>query len=100
MLIISGTIKVKPETRADAIAAAQELMRLTQAETGCRTYRFSSALDDPNLFLIYEEWEDEAALMSHFATPHMAAFNTAVPRFLAGAPSITRYDVSGSTKLM
>ena len=32
--------------------------------------------------------------MSHFQSPHMAEFNGLIPRFLAAAPTINRFDVS------
>ena len=100
MLVIAGTVKIKPETRAEAVQAAQKMAEASQAEAGCRSYGFYADLNDPNMFLIFERWESEAALMTHFQTPHMAEFNAAIPRFLAGPPSITRYDVAAETKLM
>jgi quinol monooxygenase YgiN len=100
MLVVAGTVKVKPETRADAVQAALKMARATQAEAGCTSYRFYSDLEDPNTFLIFEQWESEAALMAHFQTPHMAEFNAAIPRFLAAPPSINRYDVGAVVKLV
>ena len=100
MLLIAGTIKVKPETRAEAVQAALKMAKATQAEAGCKSYGFYADLDDPNTFLIFEQWESEAALMAHFQSPHMAEFNSVVPRFIAAAPSIDRYEVSGVVKMM
>ena len=100
MLIVSGRVPVKPERRAEAVAAALKMAAATRAESGCRTYGFYSDLADPNLFLIYEEWENEAALMAHFQTPHMAEFNAVIPQLIAGPPSINRSEVSAVTKLM
>jgi len=96
MLIVAGRIPVRPERRADAVAAAVKMMRATQAETGCRTYRFTTDVEDPNLFYIFEEWEDDAALTAHFQTPHMASFQAALPDFLAGAPTLKRYEVASA----
>jgi quinol monooxygenase YgiN len=100
MLIVSGRVPVRPERRAEAVAAALKMAAATQAEAGCRSYSFYSDLADPNTFFIYEEWEDEAALTAHFQTPHMAEFNAVIPAFVAGPPSINRYDVSTVAKLM
>lgn len=100
MLIVSGRVKVKPESRAEAAAAALKMAKATQTEAGCKSYGFYADLEDPNTFLIFEIWEDEAALMRHFTTPHMAEFNAEVPKFLAAPPSIDRYDVSGVLKMM
>jgi len=100
MLVISGTVKVKSETRAEAAQAALKMAKATLAEPGCKSYGFYADLEDPNTLRIFEVWEDEAALMQHFQSPHMAEFNTVIPRFLAAPPSIDRYDVSGVSKLM
>ncbi len=100
MLIVSGHVKVKPESRAEAAQAALEMVKATLAEPGCKSYGFYADLEDPNTFLIFEVWESEAALMQHFATPHMATFNARIPKFLAAPPSIDRYDVSNVVKMM
>ena len=76
------------------------MTRATASEPGCTAYRFSADLEDPNTFLIFEQWENEAALMSHFQSPHMAEFNAQIPRFLAAPPSINRYEVSAMVKMM
>ena len=100
MLIVSGRVKVKPESRAEAMQAAIKMVKATVAEPGCTSYGFYADLEDPNTFLIFEVWESEAALMAHFVTPHMAEFNALIPKFLAAPPSINRYDVSGVVKMM
>jgi quinol monooxygenase YgiN len=100
MLVIAGTVKVKSESRAEAMQAAIKMAKASQAEAGCKSYGFYAALDDPNTFLIFEQWENEAALLAHFQTPHMAEFNAAVPRFLAAPPSIDRFEVSAVVKMM
>ena len=100
MLVIAGTVQVKPEARAEAAQAALKMSKASEAEPGCRSYRFYADLEDANTFLIFEQWESEAALLAHFQTPHMAEFNAAIPRFLAAPPSINRYDVAAVVKMM
>lgn len=100
MLVVAGTVKVKPETRAEAVQAALKMAKASQAEAGCRSYDFYSDIEDPNTILIFERWESEAALLAHFQTPHMAEFNGAIPRFLAAPPSIIRYEIASEMKLM
>jgi autoinducer 2-degrading protein len=39
-------------------------------EPACLVYRASRSLDDPDVFVLYEEYEDEAALLAHRETPH------------------------------
>ena len=42
----------------------------------------------------------EAALTAHFQTPHMAEFNAVIDQFIAGPPSINRYEVGAVVKMM
>jgi quinol monooxygenase YgiN/quercetin dioxygenase-like cupin family protein len=99
MIVISGTARVRPEVRADALAAARDMARLSQAEAGCRAYEFSITLDDEDTFRLFEQWDDEASLLAHFGTAHFAAFSAALGGMLAAAPHFTRYDVAGAGPL-
>ena len=94
MIIISGTVKVRPELRQEALERAVWMQRLVEAEEGCVTYRFYTDLVQPDLFRVFEVWQSDAALKTHFKTPHMAEFNRALAGLLADKPQITRYVVS------
>ena len=80
MIVVAGTVRVRPERRAEAVRVAVAMAEATRAEPGCLSYRFAADLADPDTFLVFEEWEDEATLARHFATEHMATFRRAVPR--------------------
>ena len=41
-----------------------------QDEPGCLVYRAARSTEDPEAFVLYEEYEDEAALLAHRETPH------------------------------
>lgn len=50
------------------------LVRMGEAvagdEPGCLLYRAIRLVDDPDGFVLYEEYEDQAALEAHRETPH------------------------------
>ena len=94
MIVIAGTARVREEQRDVAIEAARAMSTASRAEPGCRQYRFSADLDDPNVVHVFEEWDSAEALEVHFATPHMAEFQAALGATLDGAPAITRFEVS------
>ena len=94
MIVIAGTARVHPEQRERAIEAARVMVEASRAEPGCRQYRFSTDLDDPNVVHVFEEWDSAEALEVHFATPHMAEFQAALGATLDGAPEITRFEVT------
>lgn len=94
MIVIAGQIPVQPEKREEAVAAALEMAAATQQEAGCITYDFHASLADPNLFLIFEEWETAEALAAHSQTPHMAVFRQKLGNVVAGKGWIKRYEVA------
>ena len=99
MIVIAGSVPIRPEHREEAVRVALTMARATQAEAGCVTYRFSADLADPNTFLLFEEWESEEALARHFESDHMRVFREQVPRFVAGPPRIERFAVTGKTAM-
>jgi len=99
MILIAGTIPVRPDRREQAIAAALRVAEQTRNEPGCHSYRFFTDLADPNLFFIFEEWESDQALKAHFETEHLKAFRQQMPGLVAGAPSLRRYAVESAGPL-
>ena len=93
MIVIAGTVKVRADRRAEAVEAALRVAAATQKEQGCLSYRFFADLADPNVFLIFEEWESDATLARHFETEHLKAFRAAMPGLVAAPPAIQRYVV-------
>jgi quinol monooxygenase YgiN len=56
---------------ADRVAAAiSKLVEPSRAEPGCLSYRPHRDVDDPSVFLLYEEYTDRAAYDAHAASEH------------------------------
>lgn len=51
-------------------AAISQLVEPSRAEPGCLVYRPHRELADPRVFLLYEEYTDEAAYDAHAASEH------------------------------
>ena len=100
MIVIAGKIQIRPERREEAVRAALAMAEATRREKGCVAYGFYGDLADPGTFLLFEEWESDAALAAHFQSEHMARFQQQVPALIAGPPSINRYTVESATKMM
>jgi autoinducer 2-degrading protein len=57
----------------DAVAAAiQEMIEPSRAEPGCLQYRPNRGVSDGRVFLLYEEYVDEAAYRAHTESDHFA----------------------------
>ncbi len=56
----------------DAVAAALKRMAplVKGGEPGCTLYQANRAAENPDLFLLYERYTDQAALAAHRETPH------------------------------
>ena len=71
MIVLVARYTVKPG-QGDAVAAAlQRMAPLVKAgEPGCVLYHANRATDNPDFFLLYEIYKDDAALAAHRETPH------------------------------
>ena len=92
-IVIRGTLPVRADKRDEAIAAFIAVSEASEQEAGCTYYRFAADVREPDTFIITEHWDDEAAIASHFGTPHMATFTGQIGELLAGAPVVTKYVV-------
>ena len=99
MIVVAGSMPIKPEMREEAIQAALAMAAATQQEAGCITYRFYSDLAAPNTFFVFEEWASEAHLAAHFQTPHMAEFNKKLPALMADSGEVKKYVVTAAELL-
>jgi quinol monooxygenase YgiN len=62
--------------KADALATllAEQAGVVRREEPGCLAYRVHRSTKDPELFLFYEMYVDDAALELHRKAPHLAAY--------------------------
>jgi quinol monooxygenase YgiN len=64
---------VAKDGNGDAVAAAiEKLIEPSRSEPGCLRYLPNRNLADPRVFLIFEEYVDEAAYQAHAASEHFA----------------------------
>ena len=71
MIVLVAHYYGKPG-QGDTIEAALKQMapRVAADEPGCKLYHASRSQENPDLFLLYEHYVDEAALLNHRETPH------------------------------
>ncbi len=74
MIVLVVTYVCKPGRGDEVAAALQRMAPLVAAhEPGCLHYHCCRSTDDPDRFLLYEQYQDEAALAAHRETPHFKA---------------------------
>ena len=93
MIIVHGTIRIKPDCRDQALTLARRMADATRSELGCISYDFYVGLSDPNTLMLFQEWESMEALMGHFQTDHMEEFLKELPDIVSGEITTKRYAV-------
>jgi quinol monooxygenase YgiN len=72
-MLVNAVIYTFPADKAaEAERTLVELRDASRAEPGCITFDVSRSMEDENVFVLYEEWVDQAALDVHYATEHFA----------------------------
>jgi quinol monooxygenase YgiN len=100
MVIVGGWFQVEPGERDAFIAGQLESMRASRAEAGCIEYVVAPDPLDPGRAILFERWEDQAALDAHLAGMRSSApADPDTPRVAAKGLSIVVYDVAGERPL-
>src|SRR5262244_2738438 len=62
--------------KGDALAALlkEQVAAVRKAEPGCLIYRPHRSTKDPDVFIFYEQYRDDAAFDLHRKAPHLAAY--------------------------
>ena len=88
MIYVVATLMVKPETRAEFIAAATACIKETRKEAGNIAYDLHESVTDPSKMVFVEQWENAEALVPHRGTEHMKAFGRVVKNCITAPPKI------------
>jgi quinol monooxygenase YgiN len=72
MLIQSIHYTFAPEDADEAARIFKELRDLSRQEPGIARFDVARSKDMPNVFALWEEYRDEAALKAHAETEHFA----------------------------
>jgi quinol monooxygenase YgiN len=70
MLTLVVTYAFPEASEAAAETFLSDLVENTRREPGCRLYEVFRAAETPRTFLIFEKYDDEAALEAHRASEH------------------------------
>ena len=88
MIYVVATLTVKPETRAEFIAAATACIEGTRKEAGNIAYDLHESVTDPAKMVFVEQWENAEALVPHRSAEHMKAFGRIAVKCFSAPPKI------------
>lgn len=94
MIIVTGTIKTRPETLARLMEISLAHVRRSRGERGCLSHGVAIDVEDANRLVFFERWTDMGAISEHFAQDASRAFVREVAKLAAEAPELTIYDAS------
>lgn len=95
-MFVLAVIYVVPEGKQDeATGYLRELVTASRREPGCRMYVVQRAKNNPRKFLIYEQYDDEAAFDAHKATPHFERFGKNGLQKIAESRDADFYELLG-----
>ena len=94
MIIVTGAVIARQETREALLAASLAHVRRSRAEPGCISHGVYIDAEAPLRLFFFEQWADRAALKTHFAAPGSAEFMGKVRALAASSTRIATFDVS------
>ncbi|MBV7259576.1 putative quinol monooxygenase [Erythrobacter crassostreae] len=100
MLIVVGKAKLGAGALDTGRDALTTMIEASRAEEGCIDYSYATDILDPSTMHIIEKWVDEAALVAHLQTPHMAAFQKALGDLDVKIIEVMKFQADDGAPLM
>lgn len=81
-LVVVVRWTAKPGEETEIVRILRTMIPASRKEPGCNAYEVHQSTEDPRQFLLYEVYEDEAALQSHSESEHFKrhVLEEALPR--------------------
>jgi quinol monooxygenase YgiN len=73
-LTVIAQMRAKPGKEALLRAALEALIEPTTKDEGYINYDLHQGVDDPAVFVFYENWADRATHAAHMQAPHLQRF--------------------------
>jgi quinol monooxygenase YgiN len=74
LTVVAKIRAVKGKGDALATLLKEQVAAVRAAEPGCLVYRPHRSTKDPDVFVFYEQYKDDAAFDAHRKAPHLAAY--------------------------
>ena len=92
MLTVVAILRSKPGEEEALAQVMSKLAAEVKHEPANRRYDLFRSLADPTAILVYEEYDDQAALEAHTASAHFKAASGEMRPLLAGRAEVHRYQ--------
>jgi quinol monooxygenase YgiN len=92
-LTLVAFVRAKPRQGQELGRRLQALVEPARAEPGNINYDLHQSSDDPDLWMLYENWRGPADLDAHFALPYMQDFVSKIGEVLANDMDLRRFSM-------
>ncbi|MFT5011375.1 MAG: quinol monooxygenase YgiN [Patiriisocius sp.] len=93
MIIISGTVDLDPAQMNAAMAAAKPLIEGALTQEGCMDYDWCPDPLTVGRLRVFERWESEAALVTHFQNNWYNDMRAALAQFGIRGADVLKYRI-------
>jgi quinol monooxygenase YgiN len=90
LLTVVAIMRAKAGKEDELRETLEALVEPTQKEDGHHTYALHRGVEDPSLFIFYENWTSAEHLDAHLAAPHLQAFLPKIPDLVEGELVLNR----------
>lgn len=74
MIAIEAKLEVQPAKRQEFLEATKTLIEGSRLEAGNISYDLFQSIENENVFMMIEKWEDQAAIETHNTSAHFGQF--------------------------
>ena len=99
MKIITGIWKVKEKEIASFLELSKKAKELAIKENGCISFNYTKYFDKENIFLFFEEWQDQNAIDFHITQSYFIDFMENTKPMLTEKSSIKIYNIESYVTL-
>jgi len=99
VIVVHTVLPIRPDARADFLAAASAVIKASNAEPGVLEYHLQESVANPNTFTTIERYTDQLALDAHLGSEHASTAIAALPPLVSGAPKVIKYVADDGIEL-
>lgn len=89
-MYLLATLDATPNSRADLLAALDELVAYSRTEPGTLQYEVLTDLEDENRIIVFEHYADAGAVQAHLESAPLQALAAKFGDYLSAPPSLVR----------
>jgi len=94
MIVLKAVIPLQADKKEAFMEFFMPIVQASRQEAGINTYLPLFEAENPNVLMMFEEYQDQAAFDSHSEAEHTKKLFAAMPDYLADKPQITIYTVT------